>query len=286
MAAGLFLVSFSYSFSDVLEQPGVTNNAIQNGNLTWDMLDVLPLPGGIMVNGVIYRYNVEKNPDSSFKVTIQNENADGSGYIFREVDDWSGVPGNTISKSLPLDNVPIEYFGMGSLSTEGEGEVNDPFVGYSYKLDPCFIPLTDPSCPGYLDALYDWLKENGLLSDDMGPNDPFYDELVQATLNRETELEDKDEKNKEENKEESEEIDKLNDGASIEALGDPSVQESIMQSLSTIPNFENYYDVKIQGGIYEETIILQDTRLPDNRRALSNLAQDSVHRSMVRFQYD
>jgi hypothetical protein len=250
------------------------------------MLNILPLPGGILVNGVIYRYTVEKNPDSSFKVTIQNENADGSGYIFREIDDWSQLPGSTINKSLPLDNVPIEYFGMGSLSTEGKGEVKDPYVGYSYKSDPCFIPLVDPSCPGYLNALYDWLKENGLLPGDIDPNDPFYDELVQEILNRETKLEDEETKKKRDEEEQDEEIEKLNDGASIEGIIDPSVQESIMQSLATIPNFENYYDVKIQGGEYEETIVLQDTNLPDNARALSNLAQDSTHRSMVRSQYD
>lgn len=286
MAPGLLLASYSYSYSDTLTQPGVTNNAIQNGNLTWDMLNILPLPGGILVNGVIYRYTVEKNPDSSFKVTIQNENADGSGYIFREIDDWSQLPGSTINKSLPLDNVPIEYFGMGSLSTEGKGEVKDPYVGYSYKSDPCFIPLVDPSCPGYLNALYDWLKENGLLPGDIDPNDPFYDELVQEILNRETKLEDEETKKKRDEEEQDEEIEKLNDGASIEGIIDPSVQESIMQSLATIPNFENYYDVKIQGGEYEETIVLQDTNLPDNARALSNLAQDSAHRSMVRSQYD
>ena len=97
---------------------------------------------------------------------------------------------------------------------------------------------------------------------------------------------DEETKKKRDEEEQDEEIEKLNDGASIEGIIDPSVQESIMQSLATIPNFENYYDVKIQGGEYEETIVLQDTNLPDNARALSNLAQDSAHRSMVRSQYD
>ena len=57
-------------------------------------------------------------------------------------------------------------------------------------------------------------------------------------------------------------------------------------NLSMIPNFENYYDVKITGGVYEETITLQDTELPDNAAGMRNLAQDSLHKSMVRLQYD
>ena len=78
----------------------------------------------------------------------------------------------------------------------------------------------------------------------------------------------------------------LNAGASISALVDPAIQNSIMVSLSMIPNFENYYDVKITGGVYEETITLQDTELPDNAAGMRNLAQDSLHKSMVRLQYD
>ena len=34
------------------------------------------------------------------KVHVGNHNANGDGYTFRETDDWSGVPGNTIVKSF------------------------------------------------------------------------------------------------------------------------------------------------------------------------------------------
>lgn len=250
------------------------------------MKDILPVPGGLMINGVIYRYTIDKQTEDDLKVHIQNENALSEGYIFRETDDWSGLPGSTINKGVPLDNIPMEYFGNGSIELEGDGEIRDPSVIYSYMLDPCFIPLTDPSCPGYLDALYAWLKENGLLPDDADPNDPFFDELVQAALNKEAELEEDEEIKKDEEEEEDSEIEKLNASASLDALADSAQQDAIMQSLSTIPNFDNYYEVKIQGGVYEETVVLEDKELPDNPSALRNLAQDTLHRSMVRSQYE
>lgn len=285
MAAALSALSYSYSYSEVLNEYGVTNNAAANG-IEWDMKDVLPVPGGLMINGVIYRYTIDKEIDDDLKVHIQNENALEPGYIFRETDDWSDLPGNTINKGIPLNNIPMEYFGKGSIELEGDGQISDPSVIYSYIFDTCFIPLTDPSCPGYLEALYAWLKENGLLPEDADPNDPFFDELVQAALNREQELEEDEEVKKDDEKEDDSEIEKLNAGASLDALADSAQQNAIMQSLSMIPNFENYYDVKIQGGVYEETVVLEDKELPDNPSALRNLAQDTLHRSMVRSQYE
>lgn len=277
-------LSYSYSYSENLNY-GVTNNAAAGG-LQWNMEDVLPVPGGLMINGVIYQYTLEKEIEDSTKVHVQNENTDGEGYIFRQTDDWTGVPGSTINRIIGLPNVPAEYFGQGSIEVEGNGTLSDPNVRYSYKLDPCFVPLTDPSCPGYLRALYDWLKENGLLGDDVDFEDPLFNEFVQKVLNRETEVEEDEEIRQTEEKEEDEEIEKLNAGASIEALGDPAAQAAIMQAMSTIPNFENYYEVNIQGGVYEETVVLEDKELPDNRRAMRNLAQDTLHRSMVRSQYE
>lgn len=277
-------LSYSYSYSDTL-QSGVTNNAAANG-LQWDMNDILPTPEGLLVNGVIYQYTTEKEREDAMKVHIQNENAQGDGYVFQQTDDWTGVPGNTINRVLTLPNIPGDYFGDGSIEVEGEGMVADPTVRYSYRLDPCFIPLTDPSCPGYAEALYDWMKENNFLEEDIDINDPLFDEFVQDVLNRDTEVEEEEEIARDEEDEEDEEIERLNADASIEALGDPATQDAMLQAMSTVPNFENYYDVSIQGGVYEETIVLEDKELPDNRRAMRSLATDALHRSMVRSQYE
>lgn len=283
MAPAALAFSYSYSYSESLVY-GTTNNAA-SGGLTWDMKDVLPVPGGLMINGMIYRYTIEKEVEANAKVHIQNENALGEGYIVRETDDWSNLPGSTINKLVKLSDIPMEYFGSGSIEVEGEASVVDPSVVYSYKMDPCFVPLSDPSCPGFAQALYDWMKENGLLPGDATIDDPFFNEFVQAALDQEVNLDEEDVKTEEE-KEEDEQIEKLNAGASVEALADPAAQAAIMQALSTIPNFDQYYAVNIQGGVYEEALILEDAELPDNASAMRNLAQDTLHRSMVRSQYD
>ena len=251
------------------------------------MNNVLPPQGGLVVNGVIYNYTVDKEVNDPLKVHVQNENVTGDGYIFRETDDWSGLPGNTINKIVGIENIPKEYFGNGSIETEGIGSVSDPSVVYTYRYDECFVVLSNPKCPGYLQALYEWLKENGLLGEDLLPGDPFYDEWVQANLNRETIDDYEDEKIETEEKEEDDPgITALNANVNIKGFVDGAKQQAMILQMSTIPNFENYYTVIIQGGVYNDTVIMQDSKLPDNGRAMRSLASDATHRQMVRSQYD
>jgi len=47
-----------------------------------------------------------------------------------------------------------------------------------------------------------------------------------------------------------------------------------------------YYIVNIPGGIYDETIKLESNQLADNNRALRNFASDTLHRRIVRSQYE
>jgi hypothetical protein len=47
-----------------------------------------------------------------------------------------------------------------------------------------------------------------------------------------------------------------------------------------------YYIVNIPGGIYEETIKLEPNKLADNNRALRNFSSDTLHRRIVRSQYE
>lgn len=277
----------SYSYSETFTT-GVSGNAAANG-LSWNMGEVFPSQGGLVVNGVIYTYRVEKEVEDPLKVHVQNENALGEGYIFRETDDWSGLPGTRINKLVRLDNIPQQYFGDGSIETEGIGSVSDPSVVYTYKIDECYNPLSDPSCPGYMNALYAWLKENGFLDRELQPGDPFYDEWVQAALNRKTNLEDEEEKaelKEEENEDEDPGIKALNQNVTIEKFVNGADQNAMIAQMSMIPNFESYYNVNIQGGVYNETIVLQDSTLPDNGRAMSSLASDAKHNDMVRSQYD
>ena len=282
-------VSCSYCYSE--EVTSTTPNAAANG-VIWNMGDILPPQAGLVINNMFYRYTTDKNTDDPFTVTIQNEHLTEDGYVIQETDDWSGLPAGTIVKRVDLPNIPREIIGQGSIETTGQGEVLDPSVVYTYKYDPCYVILSNPECPGYLDALYDWLKENGYLDSPPRPGDPFYDEWVQASLNRETDPdqetdEEREEREKsEEDAKEERSIEKLNQGVTIEGLVDGKDQNAIINALSTIPNFESYITTNIPGGVYEDTITLEGGDIQDNGRALSNLAQDSVHRDMVRSQYN
>jgi hypothetical protein len=60
----------------------------------------------------------------------------------------------------------------------------------------------------------------------------------------------------------------------------------MMQQLASTGTLDGYYSATIEGGSYEDTITLEDSNIEDNTRALRNLAQDSLHRTLVRSQYD
>jgi hypothetical protein len=290
---GLVAVSlaFSCSYCYSEEIAGTTTNAAANG-VIWNMDNVLPPQAGLVVNNMFYRYTTDKNPSDPFTVTIQNEHLTEDGYVIQETDDWSGLPPGTIVKRVDLPNIPREIIGEGSISTTGKGEVLNPNVVYSYKYDPCYVVIQNPECPGYNDALYAWLLENGFLDNPPSPGDPFYDEWVQASLNRETEPDQESDEEREEREKMEEDakkdksIEKLNQGITIDGLVDGQNQNDLINAMSTIPNFDTYTTATIQGGVYEETITLDGGELNDNTRALNNLAQDSVHRDMVRSQYN
>ena len=117
------------------------------------MSNVLPQAAGLQVNNVVYRYTTEKNTEDDMLVHVQNENAQGEGYIFRASDDWSGLPGNTISKAIPVGSIPLDFWGDGSIEVEGFGTVLEPEVYYTYQYLPCNSPQDNPSCEGYIDPL-------------------------------------------------------------------------------------------------------------------------------------
>ena len=91
---------------------------------------LVPSSPGLSVNGVIYRYTTIKDPADRMLVHLQNEDATGDGYIFRETDDWTGLPGNTINKLVSVNNIPISRWGDGSIEVEGEGQVANASLVY------------------------------------------------------------------------------------------------------------------------------------------------------------
>lgn len=283
MALALLACS-SYSYSNETVY-GTTNNAVRDpAVMQWVMENILPKQAGLTVNTVIYRYTTEKNAEDEMLVHVQNENALGSGYIFRETDDWSGLPGNTINKAVPVLDIPRQFWGLGSIEVEGEGEVKDPFVSYAYKYDPCFDPQSSPECPG-------WIDPSLPLPGEPEAYDPLDDDLVQEELDRKTNLRDEDEEEKQREKfaEGKEEVDErlevllgLENGTII-----GGASELLFNSLSALDAVPQSYLIALPSTEYKEAIELKDGNLPDNTRARRvNFAQDQLHNDLVELQYN
>ena len=289
MAVVLLLGLSQYSYSDTIY--GATNNAAENG-LTWGMDGVLPDHSSpnvtLKINGLTYYYVMSKEESEDVQVYIRNEDTINGGYVFEEVDDWSGLPGNSIQKYFRFNGTDASQWGDGEITVDGNGTVSDPSVIYLYRMDIgeeeiiCTYPLVSPECPGYLDALYKYLES----LDDVSVDDPYYDEWVQFQLQQEVEMEEEQAKSdeSEENDQEIESIFRID--PEVGGLVDVELQDKILIELAAPYAIEPYYLVTIVGGDYPDTLELNDKTLPDNNRALRQLASDAKHYSMVRSQYE
>lgn len=276
------LLCSSHSYSS--EVFGVTQNATSFG-YQWVMTNILPQQAGLQVNAVIYNYSVDKVTEDDFLVHVQNENAQGEGYIFRETDDWSGLPGSTINKNVAVPNIDISYWGLGSIETEGKGTVYDAGVYYSYQFDPCFDPQSNPSCPGYESPV-------DLNFEDASIYDPLEDDMIQNELDRKANL--KQQKEDEERRERLRIVRELEEEKEgLESLLGIAEQyefseEQILkhQQLMALRGLPSSYLNSLVGGSYEDTITLKDKELPNNRRGLRvGLAQELKHQQLINLQY-
>lgn len=270
----------SYSYSEPYTY-GATSNAASNA-LSWAMDSILPSIGGVDINGLLYRYTTVKDPDADMKVHLGNHNASGDGYTFRETDDWSGVPGNTIVKSFPLSNIPASQWGTGFVEVEGEGTVKDAVVIYNYRLDKCYDPQSDPSCAGYVKPMpelpevvvYDALEDDAVV-DTLEADEFQYDEDGKLILDEEEE-------------EEETRIEMgLTASANALTLFKAQNQSDIILALNKQTNINMYYNAKINGGTLNDAAGLKDGTIPENKKALrNNLAQQVLHEKMVDMQYN
>lgn len=277
----VFLVYSPYSYSrDVY---GQTGNAAASG-LSWTMAGVLPEQAGLRVSDIIYRYRTQKDVNADMLVYVQNESAVAPGYVFRSVDDWSGIPGNTINKLVPVGLLPLEVWGSGSIQVDGEGQVLDPLVVYNYQYDPCFDPQSSPSCPGYVPEY---------APEPIDPlqyvKDPLEDELILAELEKKPPEED------EEDEEDSrrmqamlmqmERLETMLGGVNAKLVtAEAQIQYEELLSLNFIPTT---YTRQLKGGSYEDSIKYADTEIPTNKRATRvGLAQELLHQEMVNSQYE
>jgi hypothetical protein len=268
-----FLACSPYSYSDVVY--GSSNTTAYN----WVMQNILPQQMGLTVGSVIYRYTTEKETSDAMLVHVQNKNALGDGYIFRSTDDWSGLPGNTINKVVAVGDVPIDYWGAGSIVVEGTGTVIDPSVIYTYRYDTCFDPQTDPSCEGYQTPYVAPIFVEFV--------DPLDEEAIRLEMEREVaEIEEE---------EEAERIrrrlriaDKLElmlggiNGAMMDSVA--LAQEQALFGMKFIPKS---YLTSLAGGEYVDALQFEHKEIPKNMKALRNgFAQQLLHEKMVKAQYD
>ena len=254
------------------------------------MGDILPPQAGLSVNGLIYQYTIVKDPETDSWVTIQNLNPDGTCCVLSNTDDWSGLPGNTINSRLTFGAIPSSALGDGSIFVTGDGTLSDVNVGYSFVFDTCFNPLSDPTCPGFRDAYFQWLLDNGLLAYGTTIDDPTVDQYIDDMLNKKADFSDE-EVVAEEPKDEEIDKDSLEAKMSVSdnnmKVAEAAKQNAMLDVLRMMPaSYDSYLNATISGGVYEETVVLQDATLPDNASVMTNLAQDTLHRTMVRAQYD
>ena len=247
------------------------------------MQNILPQQAGLTVGNVIYRYTAVKNIDDPMLVHVQNENALGDGYIFRETDDWSGLEGNTIYKTIPVGDIPIDYWGNGSIEIEGIGSVVDPSVIYTYRYDTCFDPQTDPSCEGYQEpyVLAEILPEEYV--------DPQQEEFLRLEMEKQYKLEQEKEQEEYDRKKRRKKVkidlERMLGGLNLQMMTDAaSIQEQALFAMNFIPAS---YKSALNGGQYEDVPMLKDGYIPSNKKALRvGLAQQRLHEEMLDLQYD
>lgn len=252
---------------------GHSGNAALGGP-TWGMSDPLfPVDAipGLDINGVFYRYTAVKDPNDPYIVNIQNENADGSGYIFRETDDWSGGSGGTIQKFVPVPYSPLADWGQGSIDEVGVGRVEDPLVVYSYRVDTDRLqPEIEYTLPTY--DTYDALSDN-YVNAALAPTDLS---LIDEEVSEDSDIEEEDGERLEEALAAKENALTLANGMS---------QNALVSAMNTATNLSNYYAKQLKGGVYKDTTVLIDQNITDNQKALRSLGQQKLHAEMVDQQY-
>lgn len=252
------------------------------------MQNVLPSITGLTVDGVIYQYTAVKKESDSMGVSVQNKDTAGTGYVFKSEYDWTGLRGNTITKVIPIDNIPGNRWGDGEIAVTGNGSIRDASVFYKYRYDTCVNPLSSPSCPGYAEAM---LKSLALK--DVEVTDPLTEEMRRnaienkaVCLSNQLQCLTTDAKLEEEKSRKAKEDERRKSVTnSLLSLKDTQLSTQL-ELMNNIPGFQ-LYSISIPGGAYKETLRYPDKILPDNRRGRSiGLAQERSHESMVNSQFN
>ena len=281
LVVALIAIYATNAYSEYLY--GISGNMAGTGH-TWGMNIGPSGSQSLKINGVFYQYTPVKNTEDDMVVYVRNKRV-GGGYIFSSKDDWSGLPGGIpITKGFVIDNLPIELWGDGSIDVEGDGSVVDANVVYSYKYNnDCLTPMSDPSCSGYIDAVLSMMGES-----DVEAYDPLADENIADVIDEKAELDEDVQQEDEEKAEAKDRLQRMLSGVNDSILyANVTSQNLLMFAMSRSNNLNPYYDKKLSGGIYKETVVLDGGQLPDNKKgARAGLAQQLLHTQMVNSQYE
>jgi hypothetical protein len=221
------------------------------------MPDFLPDNPIVDINGVLYRYTTVKQTQDDMLVHVQNKDTEGTGYIFRETDDWSGLPSGTIVKLVPVDNISADRFGEGSIEVEGTGEVISSAVQYNYRIDSVQTVQNIDSDPPDL-SMYTYEATEATSEPD------YSDEEIESS----------------EDEEEQERALRASKGA-VELANAALFNRLAGNGLPAS------YTVALRGGEYKDAVTLIDANLPDSKSGLRvGLAQQILHQKMVMEQYE
>jgi len=242
------------------------------------MQEVLPQYTGLVVNAVQYSYTAVKNTQDPLVVNVENLRAGGSGYVFRSRDDWSGMPGNTITKTVATDSIPINLWGPGQIRLEGVGQVTDPNVRYVYRYDTCKVdPVTDTSCPNY--------RPPQTLTG-YTPAEQVIEPTWNTSLLETAEEQERNRKFLIENADFRKPTKPPSRGTNLLLNAQALSLWFKLDSLNNIPGFAQY-SVSMPGGTYAETIVLKDKVLPDSRNSRRlNQSQQELHQAMINSQFN
>ena len=277
----LVLPALSYSFDYTY---GYTPNAALLGN-TWQMNTQVLGPNGIDgmdIMGLIYQYEVEKDLNDNFTVSVQNKKADGDGFVFIDTEDWSQKHGAKIRKAVSLPYTPLAVFGEGAIATTGEGTVKDASVLYLYRFDACFDPQSNVNCAGYQAPI-----------PELPPvilYDPLSDDNVKDAT-KETDKELIEDEPKQEESEKEEEVNERLEMAFFQSnhalmLTSEYTQDALIYSMNSATDMTAYLIAQIPSNVYRETNVMRDQGIDDNKRAWRSLSQDKKHYQFVKEQYE
>lgn len=283
MLAALALYS-SYSYSEIVHE--TTLNAATDAQ-QWVMSNLIKQQTGLTINSVTYQYTTIKETQDEMLVSIRNKHLGETGYIFQSIDDWSGLPGNTITKRVPVENGLYSLWGDGEINVQGNGLVTNASVFYNYSYDPCDSnPLFKPTCPGYDAAwakrMLELVPESTLLQEEVIYTDNETD--VSDYYEEEESLNTRDEES-----EERERRKRLGIKAAENTITQANQisQSQLIEAMNYLPEFQTYYMSAIAGGVYADSELYKPKNLPENKKGLRvGLAQQVMHEKMVNGQYN